>query len=144
MKVMRMDQKKSPVNTSFLSHTVQFLLAQEKSPVTILRDTGASQSLVLADVLPFSTDSATGTSVLLQGVEFGTINVPLHKMTLKCNLVYGPVIVGVRPSLSVQGITVLLGNDLAVGRVLQSPRMSKVPQMMWQGSRFRNCFLPLL
>ena len=48
---------------------------------------------------------------------------------LKCNLVSGPVIVGVRPSLPVQGITVLLGNDLAGGRVLQSPQVTVVPQM---------------
>ena len=67
--------------------------------------------------------------MLLQGVELGTINVPLHKMTLKYNLVSGPMIVGVRSSLPLQGITVLLGNDLAGGRVLQSPRVSEVQQM---------------
>jgi len=39
------------------------------------------------------------------------------------------VIVGVRPSLLMQGITVLLGNDLAGGRVLQSPQVTEVPQM---------------
>ena len=113
----------------FVSHGTVSLGSGEESPVTILRDTGASQSLILADVLPFSADSATGASVLLQGVELGTINVPLHKITLKCSLVSGPVIVGVRPSLPVQEITVLLGNDLAGGRVLQSPRVTEVLQM---------------
>ena len=64
----------------FVSHGTVSLGSGEESPVTILRDTGASQSLILADVLPFSADSATGASVLLQGVELGTVNVPLHKM----------------------------------------------------------------
>ena len=35
----------------------------EESPATLLRVTGASQSLVLEGVLPFSGDSATGTSM---------------------------------------------------------------------------------
>ena len=49
--------------------------------MTILRDTGASRSFILADIWPFSADSATGASMLLQGVELGTVNVPLHKIT---------------------------------------------------------------
>jgi len=57
--------------------TVSLVGSGEESPVTILRDTGASQSLILESVLLFSDDSATGTSVLLQGVELST---PLHKM----------------------------------------------------------------
>ena len=38
--------------------------------IKILRDTGASQSIILADVLPFSEKTYSGTSVLLQGVRF--------------------------------------------------------------------------
>jgi len=112
-----------------LQGIVSLVDAGEESPVTILRDTGASQSLILTDVLPFSTTSATGTSVLLQGVELGIMRVPLHRIILKCSLVNGPVIVGVRPSLLVQGITVLLGNDLAGGRIIESPRVSEELQM---------------
>jgi len=52
------------------------------------------------------------------------MNVPLHKTILKCNLMNGPVVVGVRPFLPVQGIKVLLGNDLAGGRVVESPQVS--------------------
>ena len=44
-------------------------------PIKILRDTGASQSIVLADVLPFS-EQTYCTSVLLKGVECGFMNVP--------------------------------------------------------------------
>ena len=41
------------------------------TPITILRDTGASQSLILEDTLPFSEKTSSGTSVLIQGVECG-------------------------------------------------------------------------
>ena len=52
-------------------------------------------------------------TVLLQGAELGTFRVPLHKVHLKCGLVTGAVVVGVRPSLPVQGVSLILGNDLA-------------------------------
>ena len=41
----------------------------QSTPIKILRDTGASQSLILADTLPFSEKTSSGTSVLIQGVE---------------------------------------------------------------------------
>ena len=47
---------------------------------TILRDTGASQSLILADTLPFSEKASSETSVLIQDVECGFVNVPLHNI----------------------------------------------------------------
>ena len=50
----------------------------QSTPIKILRDTGASQSLILADTLPFSEKTSFGTSVLIQGVECGFVNVPLH------------------------------------------------------------------
>ena len=40
------------------------------TPIKILRDTGASQSLILADILPFSEKTSSGTSLLIQGVEW--------------------------------------------------------------------------
>ena len=68
----------------------------EERPVTILRDTGASQSLVLESVLPFSDKSETGLKVLLQGVKLGIISVPLHKIFLRCCLKNGPVVIGMQ------------------------------------------------
>jgi len=61
---------------------VSFLDSPSGKPVTILRDTGGSQSLVLDDVLPSSSQFDTGVTVLLQGVKLGTVNVPLHKICL--------------------------------------------------------------
>ncbi|VDI25423.1 Hypothetical predicted protein [Mytilus galloprovincialis] len=52
-------------------------------PIKILRDTGASQSLLLEGVLPLSENTSVGASVLLQGVEIGCIDVPFHRIYLK-------------------------------------------------------------
>ena len=51
-------------------------------PIKILRDTGASQSFILADTLLFSEKTSSGTSVLIQGVDCGFVNVPLHNIYL--------------------------------------------------------------
>ena len=83
------------------------------TPIKILRDTGASQSLILADILPFSEKTSSGTSVLIQGVECGTVNIPLHHVNLSSDLVTGLVVIGITPSLPFKGIHLLLGNDLA-------------------------------
>ncbi|KAJ8047599.1 hypothetical protein HOLleu_06640 [Holothuria leucospilota] len=48
--------------------------------IKILRDTGATQSLLLDGVLPLSDSTSTGANVLIQGVECGFISVPLHKI----------------------------------------------------------------
>ena len=71
----------------------------QSTPITILRDTGASQSLILADTLPFSEKTSSRTSVLIQGVECGFVNVPLHNIYLSSDSVYGPVAVGIRQTL---------------------------------------------
>ena len=67
-----------------------------------------------------------GDSVLMQGMECSTIEVPLHSVLLQSNLKSGPVIVGVRPSLPVEGVDFVLGNDLGGGKVKPDPI---VPQM---------------
>ena len=80
--------------------------------------------MILESTLPFSDDSAVGQEVTLQGVELGHVSVPLHGVHLKCNLVDGPVIVGVRPSLFVRGVSLILGNDLAGQRVTATDTMT--------------------
>ena len=67
----------------------------ERVPITILRDTGASQSLLAEGVLLLSELSATGESVLIHGVELGFTCVPLHGVFLKSNLVSDLITVGV-------------------------------------------------
>ena len=86
-------------------------------PVRILRDTGAAQSFLLEGVVPLSDNTNTGTQVLVRGIEMGFIEVPLHRIKLSSGLVNGDVVVGVRPSLPVPDIELVLGNDLAGGNV---------------------------
>ena len=101
----------------------------QSTPITILRDTGASQSLNLADTLPFSEKTSSGTSVLIQGVACGFVNVPLHKIYLTSDLVYGPVAVGIRQTLPFKGVHLLLGNDLAGDNVVANPLVTDKPCM---------------
>ncbi|KAJ8038132.1 hypothetical protein HOLleu_19119 [Holothuria leucospilota] len=95
--------------------------------IKILRDTCATQSLLLDGVLPLSDSTSTGANVLIQGVECGFISVPLHKINLKSDLVSGSVIVGVRPTLPVKGVSLLLGNDLAGGKVVANAILTDKP-----------------
>ena len=97
----------------------------QSTPITILRDIGASQSLILADNLPFSEKTSSGTSVLIQGVEFGFVNVPLHNIYLSSDLVKGPVAVGIRQTLPFKGVHLLLGNDLAGDKVVVTPLVTR-------------------
>ena len=99
----------------------------QSTPIKILRDTGASQSLILADTLPFSEKTSSGTSVLIQGVECGFINVPLHNIYLSSDLVTGLVAVGIRPSLPFKGVHLLLGNELAGDKVVVDPLLITTP-----------------
>ena len=96
----------------FISQGLVSLVGEEANAqsVCVLRDTGASQSLLLEGILPLSESSYTGNNVLLQGVELGVVSVPLHVVNLKTDLVSGPVMVGIRPSLPVQRISLILGN----------------------------------
>ena len=100
----------------FISQGLVSLVGEENHPqsIHVVRDTGASQSLLLEGILPLSNSSYTGSNVLLQGI----VSVPLHVVNLKTNLVSGPVMVGIRPSLPIQGI---LGNNLAGERVMANP-----------------------
>ena len=53
-------------------------------------------------------------TVLLQGIEFSKLNMPLHRVHLKSNLITGPVVVGVIAiSLPVRKVDLILGKDLA-------------------------------
>ena len=95
----------------------------ETVPIKILRDTGATQSLVVQDILPFCKQGSMGASVLVQGIELGVVKVPLHRVFLKSDLVSGFVTVGLRPTLPFEGIDFILGNDLAGSKVNVQPEL---------------------
>uniref|UniRef100_A0A8C6M3U4 SCAN box domain-containing protein n=1 Tax=Nothobranchius furzeri TaxID=105023 RepID=A0A8C6M3U4_NOTFU len=94
------------------------------TPVKILRDTGASQTLILQKVLPFDELSSTGSSVMLAGVNAVPVSRSLHRIYLWSGLFTGSCEVAVCPSLPVEGVALLLGNDLASGAVIPPPVVS--------------------
>ena len=96
-------------------------------PIKILRDTGATQSLLLEGVLLLNVSTSTGESVIAQGIEGGCVNIPLHKVKLVSDLVTGSVVVGTRPTLPIKGVSLLLGNDLAGGKVVADPKVTSKP-----------------
>ena len=114
----------------FISEGVVSLVGDENSSqkVKILRDTGATQSLMLDSVLPLKENSFTGANVLISGVEMGVLEVPLHEVNIKSSLINGNIVIGMRPSLPVEGISLILGNDLAGERVMVDPRVAEKPR----------------
>ena len=114
----------------FISEGVVSLVGDENSSqkVTILRDTGATQSLMLDSVLPLTENSFTGANVLISGVEMGVLEVPLHEVNIKSSLINGNIVIGMRPSLPVEGISLILGNDLAGEKVMVDPRVVEKPR----------------
>ncbi|XP_076843961.1 uncharacterized protein LOC143488888 [Brachyhypopomus gauderio] len=91
---------------------------QSANEVVILRDTGASLSLVRESVLPLSDKTFTGTYALCQGLDLSYVQIPLHYVYLRSGLVTGRIKVGVRSVLPLKGVDVLLGNDVAGGNVV--------------------------
>ena len=106
-------------------------LSNDKSkavPVRILRDTGASQSLLLGNTLPFSETSFTGSNALIKGVNCDDFaSVPLHRVQLFSDLVSGEVKVGLQDSLPFEGVQFVLGNDLARSKVYAHPIVTEKP-----------------
>ena len=114
----------------FISEGVVSLVGDENSSqkVKILRDTGATQSLMLDSVLPLTENNFTGANVLISGVEMGVLEVPLHEVNIKSSLINGKIVIGMRPSLPVEGISLILGNDLAGEKVMVDPRVVEKPR----------------
>ena len=75
----------------------------------------------------FSEMTSCGTTVLIQGVECGIINVLLHNIYLSSDFVTGLVAVGIRSSLHFKGVHLLLGNDLAGDKVVVDPLLTSTP-----------------
>ena len=95
----------------FISEGVVSLVGDENSSqkVKILRDTGATQSLMSDSVLPLTENSFTGANVLISGVEMGVLEVPLHEVNIKSSLINGNIVIDMRPSLLVEGNSLILG-----------------------------------
>ena len=96
-------------------------------PITILRDTGANQPLLLEGSVPLSKQTSTGVDVHSRSHS----RVSLHKVKLKSDLVRtvnGTITVRIRPFLPVTRVQLILGNDLAGGKVSVDPRVTATPE----------------
>ena len=93
-----------------------------------MRDTGATPSLVLDSVLPLTENSFTGANVLISGVEMGILEVPLYEVNIKSSLINGNIVIGMRPSLPVEGMSLILLNELAGEKVMVDPRVVEKPR----------------
>ena len=98
------------------------------TPITILQDTGGNQSILLENRLLRLAQTSTEASVLIQGVELETMSIPLHKITLNCDIVSGLVTAEVHHSLPVKEIDLILGNDLAGEKVTAVPHVLNNPE----------------
>ena len=94
----------------------------------MLRDTGSSQTLIQRGVILLDSNSYTNQDVLVTGVGGKTVSATLHRVYVCSGLVESDVVVvGVVDTLPVDGVQVLLGNDLAGSRVQTDPIVSQVP-----------------
>ena len=51
------------------------------------------------------------------------LEVQLHEVNIKSSLINANIVIGMRPSLPVEGISLILGNDLAGDKVMVDPRV---------------------
>ena len=101
--------------------------SKNKVKLKILRDTGAALSLLHYTAIPNIKDKLTGEKVNVKDLT-GTISVPLAEILLDCPIVTGTVEVGLTyRELPVEGIHMLLGNDLAGRLVVPNLVVSNMP-----------------
>ncbi|MPC88844.1 hypothetical protein E2C01_083765 [Portunus trituberculatus] len=98
---------------------------QEKE-IKILRDTVANQCLILHNILPWYAESDTGREVTCKGAG-GNFRLPLHTMWLDCGYVTGEVTVGVKDTLPVDGVDILMGNYLGGKNVIPNLQIVENP-----------------
>ena len=92
---------------------------ESNKTITILRDTGALQSLLLKSVLPPSFVALGKERVLVEGIGSGTVSCPLETVYLNSELVK----VAIVDRIPAKGVDMLLANDLAKGKVGTNPRL---------------------
>ena len=93
--------------------------------VSILRDTGASQSSLLRKKLPSGVIEATRETVQIEGIGRRRLKIPLCTITLKSQWKNGPIQVGVVNKLPMKGISLILGNEVEIKKCHPS-KMAKM------------------
>ena len=100
---------------------------------------------MLENGLPLSRNNSSGANVFLQVVDPGFYNVPLHHINLKSDFVSGQVVVGLRPTLPVEDISLLFGIDIAGHKAIMAPIVSEEPSYEENRyKKYRDFFLHML
>ena len=105
--------------------------------VSILRDTGASQSLLLRNKLPKRVIEATRETVMIEGIGGKRVKIPLCKITLKSQWKDGPIKVGVVDKLPMKGISLILGNEVRTKKC-HPEKMAKISAINEDGKMART------
>ena len=87
----------------------------------MLRDTGATQSLILKSALPINCEMIEGECRVVKGFPDGWATCPVVKLNLRSTIINGMVKVAVVDEFPVGGVDFVLGNDLAGEKVISEP-----------------------
>ncbi|XP_059831920.1 uncharacterized protein LOC132397312 [Hypanus sabinus] len=117
----RVDRVQEGSETCLSNGTVSVREGDTPVPVQIWRDTGAKLSYISSKVLDFGCKTGM---VAVKRISKGTEMVPLHKVIMDCELVFGPVEIGVRSEFPRTDADILLGNNLAGGKVWAAMTMT--------------------
>lgn len=118
------DRVKPFIFSGFASFTGK---AEGQRPVTILRDTACSQSLILSSAMPMGDQSDYNASTLVRGIVMSFVPAPLHLIHVQSPLVSRFFSVGVRSCFPIDGVDFIMGNDIAGGKVYPVPEVVTVP-----------------
>lgn len=91
-------------------------------------DTTCSQCVNPASALPFLDLSACNYGSVLCGVEMDYVLRPVHQVHVKSPLITGVYPVAVCPELPTEGISFLMGNDIAGNKVTPALEVVDLPQ----------------
>ena len=100
---------------------------ENKVEIYSLRDTGASQSLMLNSVIP-NAYKLGKESVLISGIHGNYIPIPLININITSKYKCGIITVGLVDVLPIPGIHLILGNDVAGNKVFANPTAINEPE----------------
>ncbi|XP_069170049.1 uncharacterized protein [Procambarus clarkii] len=100
--------------------------------VSILRDTGANQSLILRGLIGNDRLLAGSRRIKVHGL-LSKSDMPMCAVQLKSDYLSAEVMLGVCPDIPVPGVQVILGNDLCGTKVLRRVMAETVPEECPEG-----------
>ena len=83
--------------------------------------------MLLGKVAPRLTDPDTKERLLVEGIVVEFVSIPCVEVKLTSNLVNGSVKVVLVDSLPMEGVDMLIGNDLAGGKVTITSLLTSIP-----------------